>query len=249
MVLRGPGRLKQSVAQSSWDAWTKYYQMDENTPNAVVSYYAKGSLIALGLDLLIREKTRGEHSLDTLMQHFWQMYQLSKEGLAEDDVAAAIRFLFGPQLYQDWRVFEAKYILGCEDLPLDRWLTKANPQIQITSQYSTNAHTQDAERVKQAWGIRSSAQQGWVKLSHVLDGGLAQQAGLAAGDYLASMDRERVTPARLNQILLGATQALMAGEDVQIQAYRHESLLELVLEAEGLVMEDSLPTQYCITVQ
>ena len=58
MVLRQPGRQKQSVADSSFDAWTKYYQMDENTPNAVVSYYTKGSLIALALDLVIRQHTR-----------------------------------------------------------------------------------------------------------------------------------------------------------------------------------------------
>jgi predicted metalloprotease with PDZ domain len=59
-VLRGPGRLKQSLADSSFDAWTKYYQADENTPNAVVSYYGKGALLALGLDLQIRafSKTR-----------------------------------------------------------------------------------------------------------------------------------------------------------------------------------------------
>ena len=249
MVLRGPGRHKQSVAQSSWDAWTKYYQMDENTPNAVVSYYAKGSLIALGLDLLIRDKTRGAHSLDTLMRHFWQMYQLTEEGLAEDDMAAAIRFLWGPKIYEDWRVFEAKYIHGCEDLPLDRWLPRANQQIQVQAQYLANAHTQDAERIKQAWGIRISAVQGWIKLTHVLDGGLAQQAGLAAGDYIASIDRERVTPNRLNQILVAASQALNTGEDVQIQAYRHETLLELVLEADGLSIQESLPAQYCITVQ
>src|SRR5690606_37412313 len=46
-VMRGSGRLKQSVAESSFDAWTKYYRKDENAPNAIVSYYAKGALIAL----------------------------------------------------------------------------------------------------------------------------------------------------------------------------------------------------------
>jgi hypothetical protein len=58
-----------------------------------------------------------------------------------------------------------------------------------------------------------------------------------------------VTPNRLNQILVAASQALNTGEDVQIQAYRHETLLELVLEADGLSIQESLPAQYCITVQ
>ena len=64
--------------------------MDENTPNAVVSYYAKGSLIALALDLLIREQTKHQQSLDDVMRHLWQMYQLTQEGIGEEDVDRAI---------------------------------------------------------------------------------------------------------------------------------------------------------------
>jgi predicted metalloprotease with PDZ domain len=56
-VLRGSGRTKQSVADSSFDAWSKYYRQDENSPNAIISYYSKGSLIALAFDLTIRAKT------------------------------------------------------------------------------------------------------------------------------------------------------------------------------------------------
>jgi predicted metalloprotease with PDZ domain len=63
-VHRGSGRLKQSVAESSFDAWTKYYRQDENSPNAIVSYYTKGSLVGLGLDLTIRAATGGKnHSM------------------------------------------------------------------------------------------------------------------------------------------------------------------------------------------
>ena len=58
-VAAGAGRTTQSVAESSFDAWIKYYRQDENTPNAVVSYYKKGSLVALCLDLLIRRESRG----------------------------------------------------------------------------------------------------------------------------------------------------------------------------------------------
>ena len=57
-VLRTPGRHRQSVAESSFDAWIKFYRPDENTPNAVVSYYAKGSLVALALDLVLRRSAR-----------------------------------------------------------------------------------------------------------------------------------------------------------------------------------------------
>jgi predicted metalloprotease with PDZ domain len=73
-VLRGSGRTKQSVADSSFDAWGKYYRQDENAPNAIISYYTKGSLIGLALDLSIRAKTGGKKSLDDVMRALWQRY-------------------------------------------------------------------------------------------------------------------------------------------------------------------------------
>src|SRR5690606_772974 len=75
-VLRTPGRLKQSVAESAFDTWTRFYRQDETAPNALVSYYSKGSLVALGLDLTIRHSTGGQRSLDDVMRLMWQRYGL-----------------------------------------------------------------------------------------------------------------------------------------------------------------------------
>ena len=69
-MLATPGRLVQSVAQASFDAWTKYYRPDENTPNATVNYYSKGALLALALDLTLRCEGRG--TLDDVMRALWQ---------------------------------------------------------------------------------------------------------------------------------------------------------------------------------
>ncbi len=69
-VLATPGRQVQSVAQASFDAWLKYYRPDENSANATVSYYTKGALVALTLDLRLRGEGRG--SLDDVMRRLWQ---------------------------------------------------------------------------------------------------------------------------------------------------------------------------------
>jgi predicted metalloprotease with PDZ domain len=61
-VQRGAGRLKQTLEESSFDAWTKYYRQDENSPNSIVSYYTKGSLAALALDLTLRDRSAGKTS-------------------------------------------------------------------------------------------------------------------------------------------------------------------------------------------
>lgn len=82
-VAANPGRHVQSVAQSSFDAWIKYYRPDENTLNAVSSYYVKGALVALCLDLVIREKTAGKKSLDDVMRLMWQRFG---RGFYADDV-------------------------------------------------------------------------------------------------------------------------------------------------------------------
>ena len=82
-VASNPGRKLQSVAASSFDAWIKYYRPDENTLNAVSSYYVKGSLVALCLDLLIRERTGGQKSLDDVMRLLWQRFG---RGFYADDV-------------------------------------------------------------------------------------------------------------------------------------------------------------------
>src|SRR3546814_649368 len=95
-VQRGPGRHKQSVAESSFDAWTRYYKQDENSPNALVSYYTKGSLVAAGLDMLIRRDTQGAKSLDDVMRLMWvrygrEFYQGRGKGIAEDAMAGLVK--------------------------------------------------------------------------------------------------------------------------------------------------------------
>jgi len=88
-VRQTPGRLVQTVAQASFDAWVKYYRVGENTPNATVSYYTKGALVALCLDLTLRAE--GHSSLDAVMRELWQR---RKGGpMREADVLSALKRL------------------------------------------------------------------------------------------------------------------------------------------------------------
>ncbi len=246
MVLRGPGRHKQSLSESSFDAWTKYYQMDENTPNAVVSYYAKGSLLALALDLKIREHTKQKQSLDDVMRHLWQMYQLTETGMAEDDFDRAIEFVIGSGFKGIWQQIKRDHIDGVEDFPFETLLPKVGVKVELKKTLATES----AEVAKQLLGIRTTVNNGWVKLSHVLDGGLAQEAGLSAGDYLASINGERVTPGRLEELLLPLIQKLCRGQVAKVLVYRHDK--ELALNMYSAKAKESLlaskPKQYTLSV-
>ncbi|MBD3671078.1 MAG: M61 family metallopeptidase, partial [Gammaproteobacteria bacterium] len=120
-VWRGTGRHKQSVADSSFDAWTKFYKQDENAPNAIVSYYAKGSLIAFGLDMTLRFLTEGTRSLDNLMQHLWQEYGKPGIGVPEGRIETLASEICG----QDLSGFFEQYLYGTGDMPLAEWFKQA----------------------------------------------------------------------------------------------------------------------------
>ena len=166
-VMQTPGRLLQTVAQASFDAWVKYYRPDENTPNATVSYYTKGALVALCFDLTLRAE-RGEGSagatLDDVMRALWLRCRAGP--LREADVAAALQAVggrsFAPEL--------ARWVHGRDELPLKSLL----------EQHGVAVH-EDPAQLAQRLGLRVTETQG-VQIKTVLRGGAAEQAGFAAGD-------------------------------------------------------------------
>ena len=226
-ILRGPGRHKQSLADSSFDAWTKYYQADENTPNAVVSYYGKGALLALGLDLHIRAFSQNKQSLDDLMRLLWRKH--GSEGIAEEGLDALIFELLGSGFSKIWADIKARYIFGVEGIPLQKWIGSNLISVKPKSLSAL-------EKLKLQFGMRHADVNGWLKVTHVLDGGVAQAAGLAAGDLLASIDGQRITSARWDRVL----GSLAENSHTRITFYRDD------LEHERMVSLQSvqIPTQY-----
>ncbi|MBU3558185.1 M61 family metallopeptidase [Polynucleobacter sp. Nonnen-W13] len=231
-ILRGPGRLKQSLADSSFDAWTKYYQADENTPNAVVSYYGKGALLALGLDLKIRAFTNNQKSLDDLMRLIWKIHGVTLDGIAEDGLDDLMRTLLGARFNATWNQFKSRYIFGTEDIPIQKW---------IDSKFITVKQKKHSklEQIKLQFGMRHSDSNGWLKVTHVLDGGAAQFAGLAAGDLLSSINGERITATRWDKVL----SSLITGQIIHICFYRDD----LEHECMTVLEDDQIPAQYILT--
>ena len=173
-VLATPGRFAQSVAQASFDAWVKYYRNDENTPNATISYYAKGALVALALDLTLRAGGRG--SLDDALRRLWAQ---SGGGLIdENDIAGALEASGGRSFAGEL----AEWVHGIGELPLRPLLEAAAVEWQSTP-----------ASVAQRLGVRvaESALTG-VKVTHVFRGGAGEQAGLAGGDEILALRGWRI---------------------------------------------------------
>jgi predicted metalloprotease with PDZ domain len=222
-VLRGSGRSKQSVADSSFDAWGKYYRQDENAPNAIVSYYTKGSLIALAFDLTIRSKTHGEKSLDDVMQALWQrygrdFYKGKGEGKGRGVTPAEVEALFDEVSGTRMKPFFERYIRGTDDVPLARLLAPFGVK------YSDQRRAE-----KPSLDVTLGRDGNDAKLAQVHQGGAAHVAGLSAGDVLVAVDGLRVTGTNLDT-LLGR---YAVGARVAIHAFRRDELMTFATILQG----------------
>ena len=166
-VLQAPGRKVQSVAQASFDAWVKYYRQDENTPNATISYYTKGALVALCLDLTLRAESSADAApvtLDSVMRALWLRCQAGP--MAEADLAAVLLALTG----RLWAPELALWVHGTGELPLEALLQGAGVNV-----------LKEPSQMAQALGLRV-VEGSAVQVKTVLRGGLAEAAGFASGD-------------------------------------------------------------------
>ncbi len=161
-VQQTPGRLVQSVAQASFDAWVKYYRQDENTANATVSYYTKGSLVALCLDLTLRAE--GRTTLDAVMQALWRNCQAGP--MSEQDLLAVLTDLGGRSFAKDI----ARWVHSTHELPVVELLERHGVKI-----------VREPDQVAQQLGLRVKESRG-LSISQVLRGGVAEKAGFASGD-------------------------------------------------------------------
>ena len=208
-VQRTPGRSRQSLAESSFDAWSKFYRPDENTPNVVVSYYAKGALVALALDLTLRSKTANRVSLDDVMRELWRHHGQTGIGVGEDDLRCIAERLSGVDL----RRFFADFVHGTRELPLKSLLAEQGIRLEWEAAKTPSL------------GIKTATEGNSIHLATVFDDGAAQAAGLASGDVLIALDGLRVTPASLERMLA----RYQPGDTLKIHAFRRDELMEFSL--------------------
>lgn len=246
-VWRGQGRFKQSVAASSFDTWTKFYKQDESAPNTIVSYYTKGSLIALALDLTIQQATNNQKSLDDLMRLLWQEYGKPGRGLAEQEIENLLSELVG----QDMREFFANYLYGTQDLPLEKLLKTVGIKFHLRAASSVDdkgGKPADNSNNKPVinLGARVAADPAGALLTHVFDNGPAQCAGLAAGDIIVALDGIRTNKENLEK----RVNRYQINDTVSVHAFRRDELCEFMLALTAapldtcyLEVNDSVETQ------
>jgi predicted metalloprotease with PDZ domain len=220
-VMRGSGRLKQSVAESSFDAWTKFYKQDENAPNSVVSYYTKGALVALGLDVTLRTLGGDVLSLDDLLRLLWQRHGKTGLGVPENGIQTLAEELLGTPLDD----FFDSVVYGTEDPPLAQWLESLGVGMRLRPARDPEdlggfAASRDTAPAKPVIGARFKQAGDFVEITQVFEGGAAVEAGLSAGDRLIAIDGLQVNAASLAERLAQVT----PGRVLPVHAFRRDEL-------------------------
>ncbi|HEX6998856.1 MAG TPA: PDZ domain-containing protein [Gammaproteobacteria bacterium] len=235
-VYRVPGRLKQSLEAASFDAWDVHYKPEPHSVNTSVSYYGKGALAALALDLELRRDTGGKVSLDTVMLELWRRYGAKGVGVPEDGFEALVGEVSG----LDLAAFFDGVVRGTQDPPLEELLRDFGITLGFRPQTGPDdkggTRRADADGEVLALGCITRERDAGLELVAVLDGGPAERAGLEPGDVLIALDRLKVNERNLRRRLA----RFEAGERVTASVFRGDELIEV-----GLVLRPApLDTVY-----
>ncbi|MGB0722960.1 MAG: M61 family metallopeptidase [Gammaproteobacteria bacterium] len=226
-VRRGSGRLKQTLTESSFDAWTRFYKQDENAPNAIVSYYTKGALAALCLDLTLRAGTGGACTLDTVMAELWRRHGVTGAGVPEDGLETLATELSGLEM----GAFFDALLRGTGDPPLEELLDGIGVKLSWRAATgSSDPGGRAAERTpRSVLGARVLDERGEARLAAVFEGGAAHRAGLSAGDAVIAVNGLRVSGANLEERVA----RFEPGDQFELWAFRRDELMRFQVSAQA----------------
>jgi predicted metalloprotease with PDZ domain len=219
--MRGWGRTKQTVTESSFDAWSKFYKQDENAVNAVVSYYVKGGLIAMLLDFKIQELTNNSKNLDDLMRLIWNRIGKPQSGVSEQQIQKLTEELCGQSLTS----FFKRVLYSTEELALENLFDKLGVSFHLVSevkQLEVGGYVESFEtRVnKCSLGVIAKSHPMGAEIISVYEGSSAAKAGLSNKDILIAINHYRVTFEELDK----AIAKYPVGQSVTLSFFRRDKL-------------------------
>lgn len=237
-VLRAGGRFRQSVEESSYDAWTRFYKQDSGSPNFIVSYYAKGSLVACALDLTLRRITNGEHSLDDVMRECWRRYGETGVGMPERGLESVAKELCGVDIDD----FFERYVRGTADVPLEQLLHDCGIRLHLRpakdSKDVGGKPATDNGALAPWFGANLAVADNRSVFLTVHAGSPAERAGVAPGDEAIALDDFKVSAKNLSTRL----NEYHAGDEVTLSVFRRDELMRLK------VMLEEPPEDTCYLV-
>jgi predicted metalloprotease with PDZ domain len=218
-----PGSKVQSAEDASFDAWIRLYRPDENSANVSESYYRRGALIALGLDLSIRRETDGGRSLDDVLRDLDGRYGAKGTGYPDGEWERAIRRSTG----FDAASFFGRYVRGRETPPFESLLGAVGLELRPKAERPEGSGEENGGKdlKRSDFGWKTKAEAGKVTVTEVYDGRPARVAGIDAGDELVSFDGRKADEGQVDRIERDA----LAGTTVRVHFFRRSVLSETPL--------------------
>lgn len=218
-----PGRTTMCLADASYLSWVKHYRPDENTVNTAISYYLKGEIACLLLDLTIRRLTRDQQSLDDVLRLMWKRWG-DGSGVPEDGVEQAATEVAGQSL----KMFFDRAVRGTDELDYSP-LAHVGLEVRFRTRESANDKGGSPPRVKATedkprgfLGILPKGNQG---IASVLDGSPAMEAGLYADDEIVALDGSKVDAPGL----ISRCEEKKPGDKVKVTVFRRDRLTDVAV--------------------
>ena len=216
-----PGRKVQPLGESSFDAWIKLYRRDANSDNSQISYYLKGELVSLLLDLLIRARHHNDRSLDEVMRQMWDRFGKSEIGFTPSGLWEVIESVAETDLSE----FRDRYINSTAELPFDEYLEPFGLQIKSVTEDEPVPDT----------GMKVTAENGKETIKFVRSGSPAAIAGIDAGDELLAINNRRVSAEKLSDRL----KDYQAGDIILVSVFHQNELRSVEVK-----LAEAQPSRY-----
>lgn len=209
-LLQTPGAGVQTLEESSFDAWIKYYQPDENSVNSSISYYIKGSIVALLLDLTIIKNSSRKQSLADIMQVLWQQYGKTGLGL--------------PENYFEHVTFE---VTGEDYSEFFEVLLRTTSPLELAEQFQSVGVDYQSKNVGllDNLGIKINQDPNKLTVRAVISDSAAERSGFAVNDQIIAVNGFAVNSITFETVIAG----YKVNDPLRIHIFRNDILMELLL--------------------
>lgn len=212
-VYNRPGYAIQSAGLASFDAWIKHYRPDENSPNSSISYYNKGAMLSVAMDIKIIADSKGQKRLDDVLRAAYATFYLNEDrGFEEDEFKELAEEITGVDLTE---IFEAVYKM--EELDYNNYFNRVGYEL-------VDLH---AENKTLSLGIRTAYQEGRLFIKGVDRDSSAWNAGLNVNDEIIGLNNLRIDTAG-------------QGLDEIIQSTYYGQQIDVMISRDGIIR--SIPT-------
>ncbi len=228
-LIRNQGRFNQSITESSFDAWTKFYKQDEGSINHIVSYYNKGAILALCLDLLLRQKSQGQITLDNVMRYLWSYHGKLDTPTYKDTIQRIVK----DKLNIDLGDFFQNALYTTNELPFESLLNEFGVKVHFIARDQLNEKygSVDSAPFLFDFGAQVKDKETGVAVMQVSNPSAAFNAGLQVKDVIIAINNWQVSTSNLKHIINN----LVKNQQVELVVLRDKKLKTLTFTAEPVV--------------